>query len=169
MKKGRRKLNYYEEASKEVEPEERSSRSELWDNFISISYAISAPSIQPRKLQESCEDYTEVFLCHVQLYVFAEKYDIDPLRRLSLHKLQRTLAGYTLYDERVGDVVELIRYSYSNTTDHSGHTDDLRSLVTHYAACMIEDLARRAEFRSLLQEAGSFAGDLVVRMLDRLD
>jgi hypothetical protein len=40
----------------------------------------------------------------------------------------------------VGDVVNLPRYSYLNTPDRLGSIDDLRFLVIHYAACVVEDL-----------------------------
>ena len=88
---------------------------------------------------------------------------------LSLHKLQRTLAGFTLHNERVRDIVDLMRYSYLHTADRSGSIDGLRLLVIHYAACVVEDLARSDGFQSLLQEAGSLAMDLVGQMLKRLD
>ena len=55
-------------------------------------------TFQPRKKRESCENYTEVFLCHTRLYIFANKYDVGPLKDLSLHKLQRTLTEFTWYD-----------------------------------------------------------------------
>ena len=147
----------------------QSKKFKLWNDFKSKAYAISEPAFQPRKNRESCEDYTEVFLSHARLYVFADKYDIAPLRDLSLHRLQQTLAMFTPYASRVGDIVDLLRYSYLNTADASGLIDDLRSLVVHYAACMVEDLARSVNFRSLLEEAGSFSGDLFDQMLKRLD
>lgn len=77
-------------------------------------------------------DDPEVFLCHARLYKFVDNYDVGPLRDLSLHKLQRSLAEFTLYDQRVGEIVHLMRYSYSNTTDHIGSADGLRILVAHY-------------------------------------
>ena len=140
----------------------------LWDNFKNASYAISPP-FQPRKNRESWEDYTEVFLCHAKLYVFADMYDIGPLRDLSLHKLQRTLAEFTLYDQRVEDIVRLLRYSYSNTTHHPGSVDNLRSLVVHYSACVVDELWQSVEFQSLLEEMASFGRDLIKQMLKRLD
>jgi hypothetical protein len=68
--------------------------------------------------------------------------------------LQRTLAEFTLYDERIGDIINLLRYSYSNTTDRSESIDDLRLLVVHYSACVVEDLSRSNEFQLLLEEVG---------------
>ena len=147
----------------------RSKKSELWENFKSKAYATSKPAFQPRKNRESCEDYTEVFLCHARLYVFANKYNVGPLRELSLHKLQRTLAEFTLYEERIGDIVNLLRYSYVNTAGRSESVDDLRLLVVHYSACVVEDLSQSDEFQLLLEEVGSLARDLVKQMLQRLD
>ncbi len=146
-----------------------SKKSELWGNFKSKAYATSKPAFQPRKNRELCEDYTEVFLCHARLYVFADKYDVGPLKDLSLHMLQRTLAEFTLYDERIGDIINLLWYSYSNTTDRPESIDDLKLLVVHYSACVVEDLSRSNEFQLLLEEVGSFARDLVKQMLERLD
>ena len=147
----------------------QSKRSKLWDEFKNIGYTISMPTVQPRKNSEPCEDYTEVFLCHARLYVFADKYDVGPLRQLSLHKLQRTLADFALYDQRLHDIVQLIRYSYSNTTDHTGSIDDLRLLVVRYSACMVDELSQSAEFQLILEETGALGRDLIKEMLKRLD
>ena len=71
----------------------------------------------PRSNMHPQENYTEVFLSHARLYVFAEKYDIQPLKKLSRQKLQHTLAIYTLYPERVGDITTLLKYVYVNTAE----------------------------------------------------
>ncbi|KAI9891153.1 MAG: hypothetical protein M1814_002996 [Vezdaea aestivalis] len=94
-----------------------SKKTQLWESFRKTSYGTSAYSFQARKNIKPCENYTEVFLCHARLYVFADRYDVEPLRQLTLHKLQRTLADFTLYDERTRDVVELVKYTYSNTAE----------------------------------------------------
>lgn len=139
-----------------------------WVDFKEQQYATSQPAFQPRKNLEPYKDYTEVFLCHARIYVFADKYDIGPLRGLSLHKLQRTLAKFTLYDDRVGNTVGLMQYSYFNTFDRSEAVDDLRSLVIQYTACLIEGLAPNVKFRSLLEEPGLLARNLINQMLGRL-
>lgn len=154
-------------------PEESASssrRNELWKLFDRIVYAVPNPWFHPRKNREPCEDYKDVFLCHARLYVFAEQWDIAPLRMLSLNKLHKTLSVFTLYHERVGDLVALMRYSYANTVHLSSSPDDpLRSLVIHYAACVVENLVRSSEFKALLKEPGELASDLVVKMINRLD
>ena len=93
----------------------RPRKSEFWDNLKSKAYVTSNPAFPPRGNRESCENYIEVFLCHTKLYVFANRYDVDSLREICLHKLQRTLIEFILDDKRAEDIVNLLRYNYSNT------------------------------------------------------
>lgn len=149
-----------------------SSRKErLWERFERAfdGGKPSKHSFHPRKNRESCEEYKEVFLCHARLYVFAEKYDIAPLKKLALSKLHRTLSVFDLYEERVGDIFALMRYSYANTVHRSSSDDPLRLLIIHYAACVVEKLVPSSEFKALLEEPGELASDLVVKMINRLD
>jgi hypothetical protein len=146
-----------------------SPESPLWTKFKDRRYPVSVPPYKPDKNFEICEEYSKVFLCHAQLYIFADKYDISELKGLSLHKLHRTLVEFTLFPQRVGDIVDLIRFSYSNTFDSPGRRDQLRDLVVQYAACVTKSLANNAEFLSLLEEPGSLASDLVCQLLERLD
>jgi hypothetical protein len=147
----------------------RSKKARMWDEFESKAYVTAAPAFKPRRNRDAAEDYTDVFLCHARLYVFAEKYDIAPLKRLALYKLQRTLVGFTLYSERVGDVVELLRYSYVNTADMVGTPDDLRVLVIRYTGYVVEDLAQSPQFVALLEDVSQIGRDLMRQMLKRLE
>lgn len=110
-----------------------------------------------------------MFLCHARLYVFADKYDIEALRDLSLSKLQQTLASFTLYKERVEDAVDLLQYCYANTLERVGKQDSLRVLVILYVACVVEKLAGNKRFQSLLREANAISVDLFSEMLKRMD
>ncbi|KAI9888788.1 MAG: hypothetical protein M1814_006293 [Vezdaea aestivalis] len=147
----------------------RPKKSIMWDRFKDRNSTAFTSTFQPHPNSKAREKYTEVFLCHARLYDFADNYDIQPLRQLSLHKLHRTLVEFTLYSERTGDVVELVRYSYSNTAETVSQCDDLRTLVIRYVACVVEDLAKDSEFRSLLREASSISEDLIMHLLERLD
>jgi hypothetical protein len=109
------------------------------------------------------ENYTPVFLGHARLYVFAEKYGISTLRTLTLSKLHQTLVYFTLFDERIGDIIALVRYAYSNdnTPDHEGEkVDSLRRLVAQYIVRESMTFGNTEEFRSLLEEGGPFVRDL---------
>jgi hypothetical protein len=114
------------------------------------------------------EDYTYVFLGHARLYVFANKWGIEALKSLSLHKLHKTLFTFTLHPARCSDVVELVRYTYAHTPDLASEVDDLRSLVIHYITCEVTSLIHSLDFASLVKQRGPFARDLVDMMIKRI-
>jgi len=122
-------------------------------------------SIRPN--ESSAEDYTPVFLGHAKLYVFAEEWDIKPLKALVLHKLHVTLCEHRPYEARYGDIVELIRYTYEHTPCRR-RMDPLRELVTHYVAHEQTQIAGSAPCLALVEDGGSFARDLVSMVLEKI-
>ncbi|KAL7792872.1 hypothetical protein V8C43DRAFT_282647 [Trichoderma afarasin] len=129
------------------------------------AYASPTTPFTPRKNTESCEDYSGVFLSHARLYVLADKYDIKELRNLSAHKIWATLKEFTLYPERMGDLVGLVRYSFQNTLEK----DKLRTLLKDFCACTIEDLCKGEGFQDLICETPEFACELIKEMSTRLE
>ncbi|KAH9206129.1 hypothetical protein DL95DRAFT_316139, partial [Leptodontidium sp. 2 PMI_412] len=131
---------------------------------------LSAARCGVRQNSDPSEDYTTVFLGHAQLYVFEEKWGIKSLKTLTLFKLHRTLTTFTLYEARRPDIVELLRYAFSNahTPDLVDDVDDLRSLVMLYTACEVESLVRCPEFLLLIGEGGQLAQDLVQVLMQRI-
>lgn len=103
------------------------------------------------------QDYTGVFLAHARLYVFADKYGIEPLESLSLHKLHITLKSFTLYRARIGDILKLVRYAYENGRDYE--SNKLRALVSEYVACEIDTIGEAKRFLALMEEGGLFVRD----------
>jgi hypothetical protein len=143
----------------------------LQTNFENRKFCKELPR---QKLLDSCEptpnsqqsyNFAPVFLAHSRLYVFADKYAIKPLQRLVLQKLQQTLVRFELYPERVEDVVELVRYAYSDDNIYSDGTDELRALVAVYMASRIDKLNQSDSFLTLLEDGGAFVRDfwLLVR------
>ena len=141
----------------------------LWDSFQSKAVVKETAPWEPRVNSDHCEDYTNIFLCHASLYVLADRYTIEPLRELVLQKLRLTLSRFTQFSQRTGDIVELLKYIYVHTMDYDDGVDKLRSLVSEYAVCQIETVAKNKGFLDLLQEAGAMAKDIMVKMLQRLD
>ena len=92
---------------------------------------------------------------------------------LTLHKLQQTLIKFMLYKERVGDIVELARYSYANMPERSGGvvggSDGLRELVVEYVACEVENLVESESFLGLVEEGGALARDVMRGVVRRID
>ena len=141
-----------------------SSQGGLRESFI-IQYDLqslghsSIPGPRGNKAPE--EDYTEVFLGHARMYVFAEKYDIKPLKTLALLKLHRTLSIFTLFPERVGDIMTLLKYVYANTAEAVDGTEDIRTMLAHYIGCEMEMLTKDGDIKDLMLDNGDMLGDFL--------
>ncbi|KAB5536108.1 hypothetical protein GE09DRAFT_341243 [Coniochaeta sp. 2T2.1] len=146
----------------------QSKKDMLWAAFKERRYIESSSSPGPSQNRED-ENYTEVFLSHAKMFVFANYHGISSLEMLALHKLRNALSAFELYESRIGDVVQLARYSYENTVDLNEETGSLRNLVTHYATCKVEDMWKSRDFHILLETCGDFSRDIVGGMLKRLD
>ncbi|KIW27731.1 uncharacterized protein PV07_07441 [Cladophialophora immunda] len=147
----------------------RSSKSkveQLWDSFKSEAHVAEKRPWQPEVNEDHCQDYTPVFLCHAKLYAFADTYDVVPLQELVLQKLRLTLSRFKLHPQRVGDVVELLKYTYTNTTDYEESIDELRNLVTDYLVCHIEKIIHHVEFTKLLGD-GDMVKDFLPKLVER--
>ncbi|KAK0369162.1 hypothetical protein CLIM01_13479 [Colletotrichum limetticola] len=137
----------------------------LWDEFRSLYPDASVTIVRQN---EANDDYTDVFLGHAQVYVFAECYGVEGLQTLSLGKLRRVLESFALFKTGIKDVLRLIRYCYDNTAGGTNE-DRLRRLVTMYTACNVETLWEDEEFADLVETNGEFAKGLVRSMLGRLN
>ncbi|KAL4888650.1 hypothetical protein BDV59DRAFT_188092 [Aspergillus ambiguus] len=149
---------------------------------------------------------------HAKVYVFAARYLIPALAQLCLRKLHRDLVNLDFPDgdfrsERNADddeiatltstkakmVLDLLHYTYTKTTRLEPisptsatqlRDNELRKLVTHYAACKVRDLAEHCPpmegdfsslrypvkassrgMRALLDTTPELASDLVYRMM----
>ncbi|KAM5462378.1 hypothetical protein MauCBS54593_007997 [Microsporum audouinii] len=120
--------------------------------------AQAAEQFKPFSNVSASQDFTPVFLGHARLYVLADKYGIEPLKELVLYKLYTTLKGFTIFSKRAGDIIQLIKFTYENTPENTW-AEDLRTLVTHYVASKLDDLAMNSEFHQVLDEGGDFVTD----------
>ncbi|KAL9635166.1 MAG: hypothetical protein Q9164_003632 [Protoblastenia rupestris] len=152
---------------KKLSPEKGS----LKETFISHRYndafdSCPAPALRSNK--SSQEDYSEVFLSHAQLYVFAEKYDVQLLKKLTLQKLQQTLAIYTLYPSRVEDVLSLVKYVYSETMPSQRGFEDIRTMLMHYIGSEMETLERHGGIKELFAGNQEMLDDFLVMFAQRI-
>ena len=111
----------------------------------------------PRKNLDKSEDYTEVFLCHARVYVFADLHDIEELKLLALDELHALLAIFDLYEERTGDVVSLLRYAYANS-GQCWEGESLRGVLTDFVGVEMDALMLDKDFREAMMENG---GDML--------
>ena len=129
-------------------------RKSLRQAFISRPYEAfrSAVPIPPaRKNENKNEDYTDVFLGHARLYVFADKYLIYDLRTLALENLHETLKNFQLYFQRTSDIISLIHYVYENTKiPDEGETEPVRTMLVEYISFEMDNLMKDLAFRDLM-------------------
>lgn len=101
-----------------------------------------------------------MFLAHARIYVFADKYGIETLKCLALDKLHQTLAGYTFFNDTCEDIIELVRFSYSNDDTPDGANDQLRDLVLQFITAQLDKVGESEAFLLLLEEGGPIVRDV---------
>ncbi len=157
---------------------ERSRSSQTTDSTIfdkSHVYALRQPRC---KFADSCDpkiiygpeenNITEALLSHTLLYILAEKWGIDSLKKLTLFKLHQTLSMLVLDSPKVPHVMELVRHGYAGTPDLETGIDCLRDLLCQYVAANVKVMSEHEAFLALIQDGGTFVRDLWKRVLPRV-
>ena len=137
-------------------------------DLLSLGHPVDHSIPGPRSNIAPEEDYTEVFLAHARMYVFAEKYDIQPLKTLALLKLHHTLSIFTLFPGRVGDIMTLLKYVYANTAEAVDGNEDIRTMLAHYIGCEMETLTKDGEIKDLMLDNGDMLGDFLKMFASRV-
>ncbi|EPS38426.1 hypothetical protein H072_7814 [Dactylellina haptotyla CBS 200.50] len=147
-----------------VPPPASLTRSKPLEVFKNLSYP--KPPVQEKK---QTEPLGSPFLCHAQLYVFADKYDIKDLKSQSSHNLHLVLADLItgcLAPKAISQVVELAEYVYTHTMDMPA--EPLRRMLANYCAWNIKKLSENAEFIDYYEVGGPFTRDLLLNITKRL-
>lgn len=143
------------------------------ESFLHRQYTVRKEviTIPPTRANRGAdEDYTKVFLSHARLYVFAEKYDITQLKSLALEELHHRLAIYTLYPQRTGDIVALLRYVYANTSAPTSGVEDIRSMLGGYIGKELSMLIKDGDFKDLMiEDKGALLGDFLKMVAKRIN
>jgi hypothetical protein len=108
---------------------------------------------------------------HAKVYVMADRYLVPSLKALAIHKLHRDLVKYDMRTHGAGEVVELLRYTYTNTLgvdDAEGTDNELRDLIATYAAWKAPELLKDKGFREMLEEGGEAAFGFACFLAKRL-
>ena len=102
------------------------------------------------------------FIGHARIWVFARRFGIASLTDLAFTQLAHELTEWTIWPSAfVPRFGGLVRYVYGNCT--TGESQ-LRQLVAHFAACVVEDVSGLEGWSALLKEVPHFAVDLVEQM-----
>lgn len=106
------------------------------------------------------------FLAHAKIYVFASRYLIDPLREQCLKSLHRDLCSLSLNEKTTTFVLDLLEYIYEQTSrQEPDGCHSIRMLVILYISCEVQKLIENTRFRSILDEHGEMASDLVLKLV----
>ena len=150
----------------------RASRRVLRESFIKRNPSVRKEAISicpPRHNQASNEDYSEVFLSHARVYVFAEKYDIQSLKALALDELHCTLQNFELHPERTGDIIALLRYIYANTGEIVDGVEDMRTVLKHYIGFEMDILMKNEDFgHVIIEDGGALLRDFLKMVEQRI-
>lgn len=134
-----------------------------WDDFkTKRSYECGVAGTHYCPVNEDRQtEYMDVFLSHARVHMLADYYNIQALAQLALHKLHRTLCRFTLHEERIGDVVALLRYCYEED-----ERPLLRELVSAFAACHAKRLWKSIEFQELFAAHGELSRAVMGSIMD---
>lgn len=119
------------------------------------------------------EDITSVLLGHARLHVFADKYMIQKLKDLSLHKLHKYLTNVKVYPLTRVPIIELLQYAYQNLRNHDGDFDEevepLRMLVLEFIALHRRAFREFPDHVDMLKQDSEYAVDFADKMLGLLN
>lgn len=144
------------------------SRDRLQQEFAERSY-IERPTALPDIRNES-GSYKDVFLCHAQLYRFADEKDIQTLKYLALENLHGCLKHFILNEKRTGDIIALLRYVYQNTFPaENSEAEPLRALLKDYIGFEMDTLMKDEDFNALIiDDGGPLLGDFMEMIIRRI-
>jgi hypothetical protein len=152
-------------------PARRTPRTQaLWEDFVFRYCENGWGDIWGRRVTNlEDEDYTEVFLSHARMAVFADYHGVSALERLALQKLTLVLSSFHMWDAyRIEDITRLISYVYEHTVQLPSSPCPLRELVCQYSACKMEVLWKSVGFKQVFETYTDFAKDLTDQLLKRL-
>ncbi|KAK6222837.1 hypothetical protein LQW54_000646 [Pestalotiopsis sp. IQ-011] len=137
----------------------------LWKGFVDES-TLSMRLLRSLSISDDAERcWSEIFLAHARVYVFADLYDITPLAKLSKKKLHQALVVFELQKENVDEITILVDYVCANTRGD----DKLRELLCRYCAYNVQQLSPNDKFSELLEEHGDFSSAIIKQLLQRID
>ncbi|KAK8076034.1 hypothetical protein PG994_003306 [Apiospora phragmitis] len=114
-------------------------------DFTAKYITAASPEILPKK---TVQRPTEYFVEHVQVWLFAHKYAIDPYIYLAAAKFVHDLAEWEITNYSfVTWFGRLVRYLYASTDTRS----QLRQILSDFGACVLDDVAALDGWRALLK------------------
>ena len=142
-------------APRPTRSQDRRETAHLRDAFLRVRLWQASDErtvLPPRANFSPSEDYTEVFLSHARVYVFAEKYDIQPLKRLALKVLHETLSVFFMWPGCVDDIVPLFGFAYNETFEPDFGVEPMKYMLHLYMCVEMSLLSGSKAFQDALDE-----------------
>ncbi|RSL53976.1 hypothetical protein CEP51_014792 [Fusarium floridanum] len=95
----------------------------------------------------------EVFLCHVRMFLFADRYRITELRDLAIRKLWIAMVNMTFTGNAIPDLTQLIKYVYNNTHKDNPAGQEIRSLVRRYFIIRLDRMWNHTELKDFAKNS----------------
>lgn len=105
-------------------------------------------ALKSRKNDPRNDDYTEMLLSYVKLYIFVEEKDIQPLKRFALTQFHKMLSIFEIILESTRNLTTTIRYAYEQTVRLSDEKKVMKKALYKYVDCMMIKLNRCERFSS---------------------
>ncbi|KAG6062522.1 hypothetical protein E4U32_002237 [Claviceps aff. humidiphila group G2b] len=141
-----------------------------WEMFtLGKEYGNFGSSTNHKILSDPKSVYTShsrFLIAHAKIFIFADCYGVAGLLDLAMQKLHKALCGFQLSLERIGDILDLVRFCYERPCP-----DKLKRLVASYSAAIVDSRGKNVAaecFRGLMKERGDFAADMAWFMACRL-
>jgi hypothetical protein len=106
--------------------------------------------------------YAAVFLSHAEIHRFGVRTGWLSLSVLSLYRLLQLLEHFTLFEERTGDIVQLLKFVFED----SEYMENLENILRDYMVWNVEILMRNADFKSFLERNSSLEQTVFRSMWD---
>jgi hypothetical protein len=113
-------------------------------------------------------DYSQAF-SHVHLYLFAEKYQVNSLKDLTLQKLFDVLSDTRFDSSRTGDLCQMIQHVYEKTPELVSKKEPLRNMLSYFVAYNFENLTCSEEFQKMLTAGGQIVNDMSQVLTERIN
>ncbi|KAL2009627.1 hypothetical protein VTN00DRAFT_5434 [Thermoascus crustaceus] len=132
--------------------------SDLWELFRTLT-------LPPVYTAPTSFERPPALTFHAKVYVFATRYLIDPLRKLSMRYLHRELCRFPVTVKNSQEIFDLVEYTYTYTTRDEAWGLQLRELVSHYLACKVHIFVNDSRWMLLLDNYGEAGSDLVRKLI----
>jgi hypothetical protein len=88
--------------------------------------------------------YTAVFLSHAKVHRFGVRTGRLSLSVLAFYRLPWLLEPFTLFKERTGDIIQLLKFVFED----SEYVENLGNMLRDYIVWNVEMIMRNADFKS---------------------